>query len=233
MEAIELEVEARDLLGSSNAGRIRREGKIPAVVYSHGSEAQALTVNAHAFSQIMARASRSQLFSLKSSEKTLNGSWALLKEISIEPLKDQVLHIDLLAVKEGEQIVVTVPLEMTGESAPVKAGEALLNQVISEVKIKCVVTAIPRSLIMDISTLDKGHSLHVSDIQVPAGVVILADAADTVVTIIERAEEEAASVVAAVATPDAAAAAGAAPTGDAAAAAADKGGKAEKKAEKK
>lgn len=209
MELIELEVRSRDEKGSSAASRLRRAGNIPAVVYSEGSDAQILTVDAHSYSRRIEGKGASQLFRFKSDTPQLDGLMTLVKSVQRDPIKGSVLHVDFLSVHEGHRITVTIPIEVIGEPVAVKHGESLLNQTLYEVDIECLPTAIPEFISVDVSAMNEGDAIHLSDIALPAGVELVSDPELAVLSVIaKRMEEEAVAAPTAVegAAPEAAAA---------------------------
>src|SRR5262249_34105776 len=133
------------------------------------------------------------------------------KSVQMEPVKEKVLHVDFLSVHEGHRITVTVPIELTGEAEAVKLGLMILNQTLYEAELECLPTEIPDSLVVDISNLTPGHTIHAREIPLPENARLKSDADLTVVTLLERSEEEVAPapVAAEAAAAEGAAAAGA------------------------
>lgn len=204
MELIELNVEARDLVGSTAIGRLRKDGKIPGVMYSEGAKAQNVIVNELDFRKKTAGLSHSHLYLLRSNDKNIDGKRALIKDIQIEAMKQRVLHFDLYEIHEGHRIIVTIPVELIGESPAVKAKVGIVAQSLYEVEVECQPTEIPERLELDISSLEVGHSLFAGDIKLPEGAKLKTDKTQNIVSVVIP-KEEAASVAAPVATATAAA----------------------------
>ena len=231
MEAITLQVEERAESGGRTGDLLRAAGKIPAVVYGKSFENKLATLSDGDFRRHVLGQGSAQLFRFKSGSKVFDGQLALVKEVQMEPLKGKPVHIDFLAIAEDQPIVVAVPLEIQGESPSIKAGDALLNQSAFEVTIEAVPSKIPNILIIDISSLLLGSSIHASEIVLPEGVRLKSDPVMTIVSVVHRKEEvlETKPVVAAAEGEAAAAGAEGAAADAKAAPAGDKDKKADKK----
>ncbi len=167
---------------------------------------------------------------------------ALMQEVQHHPLSGRVLHVDLHEVLEDEKVVVTVPVETTGEAAGVKTGGGVLEHVLFKIRVRALPKDLPEAITVDVTNLEIGQSIHIGDLQAPEGVEILGEKAISVIAVaapITEAQETAAAEAAAAAAPtalevikekkeEAGAAAGAAP----AAAPAGEKGAAEKKPKK-
>ena len=169
MEQLELSVESRTVRGGTQVKRLRSSGTVPGVVYSGGEESLPLEVNEHEFVQTVKGRPRAQLYSFKSSDETLNGLTALIKEVQIEPLKERVLHVDFLKIEEGQSFTVLVPIKVTGVPAAVKEGRGILNQVAYEVELECLPSAVPAQIDVDASALDEGEHIQIGAIELPEG----------------------------------------------------------------
>lgn len=218
MELIELVVEKRNELGSTAIRQMRAKGVIPGVLYSQGKEAVALVAEGLHFHKKTDGVPRTHLFKLTSKSADLNGRMALIKDTQIEPTKQAVLHFDLYEVHAGHRIVVTVQVELIGESPAVKQKTGILEQSLYEVELECDPTQLPEKLQLDVSSLELNHSLFVGDIVVPAGAKMKTDKQQNVVSVLVPQEEEARPVVQAAAEAAPAAGATAAASGAGAAA---------------
>jgi large subunit ribosomal protein L25 len=190
VEYRELNVEARQLQGSTAMQRMRKSGLTPAVIYADGSEAQQIAVNTHEFTVLGRRSGHTQLFKLKSADSALDGKIALVKEIQIEPLKGTLLHVDFLGISEGHRITVEVPLKVVGDVAAVKEGRAVINQSAYEIEVECLPTDIPDQIIVEVGHLREGQSIHAAEVKLPEGVVLCSNPVMTVVSVVLAKKEE-------------------------------------------
>ena len=188
MERIKIAIEERGELGSVGARRLRREGFIPAVVYSSDFGNRAIKLQEYTYRKRILGTNTTQLFQLKSEESALDGLAVLIKDVRREPIKEDVLHVDFFAVSEDHRLRVTVPVHLKGQSPAVKRGQGFLEQPTHEIEIECFPAAIPEELLLDISELDLGQSLHISDLSLPEGSDLKSDPAQAVVTVIAKSE---------------------------------------------
>lgn len=222
MEAIVIKVEERNECGGGVGYRMRRDGKIPCVVYGEGKPGAMIAVSQYDYDKVIRGCGSTQLFKFESAAKTLDGQLALIKDVQVEPIKDKVLHLDFLAVSAEHRIVVEVPIEIVGDCVDVKSGEGVLNFSLREIEIEALPTAIPKSIAIDVTGMAIGDSVHARDLKLPEGSKLKSDAELSVLSITHKKEE----VVAAPVAPaeGEAAAAGAAGTAGAAAGAAPAAG---------
>lgn len=178
----ELEVQERSVRGSSAMNQLRKAGMIPGVVYGSGEEAKTIAVDAHDFLVLARKSTPTQLFRFKSKSTSLDGIISLVKTVQTEPMRETVLHVDFLAVHEGQRVNVAVPIQIVGESASVKEGRAVLNQTAYELEMECLPEAIPASLPVDVSSLGEGESIHACDVELPEGTVLRSNPGLTVVS---------------------------------------------------
>ncbi len=214
MEQVNIEVERRNEVGSSANRRIRTTGRIPSVVYSHGEESIPVTVPSKEFLRAAKSSKSSQIFTLKSSDKALDGRSAVVKEVQRDYLKGLVLHVDFQAIRDDEEISVRVPLRMSGEAPGVKLDGGILTVVCHELAIRCLPKAIPADISVDVTSLRIGTSIHAEQLVLPKGVRLAGNPGETIVAVVAvRAVEEetttaaATDATAAAATPEGAAAA--------------------------
>jgi large subunit ribosomal protein L25 len=209
MPEITLVAEAGRTIGTSSTRRLRAEGKIPGVVYGHGTEPVPVSVVARDFRIAMSgEAGLNTLLSLQLDGKDL---LTLARDIQRHPVKNVVTHVDFLIVRRDEVIAAEVTINLVGEAVEVAHGDGVVDQQLFTLAIKAKPADIPPSVDIDISGLTIGASLHVSDITVPKGVEIETELDATVVAgqppRVQATEEEIAA--------EAAESAAAAPAGDA------------------
>jgi large subunit ribosomal protein L25 len=218
MPEITLVAEAGRPTGTSATRRLRAEGKIPGVVYGHGTEAVPVAIVARDFRIAMSgEAGLNTLLSLQLDGKSL---LTLARDIQRHPVKNVVSHVDFLIVRRDEVIAAEVTINLVGEALEIQHGDGIVDQQLFALAIKAKPADIPTSFDLDISDLIIGGSLHVSDIAIPAGVEVDTDPDATVVAgqpprvQITAEEEAAAAALAAEAAGEAPPAAEGAPSTD-------------------
>jgi len=232
MAKFELNAEMRDVKGKGASRRLRREGKVPAVMYGAGKDAVSLTLDHNSlFHQVKNEAFYSSILTVKVGSDT---EQAVLRDIQMHPFKPRIAHLDLQRVSATEKLHMKVPLHFINtETAPgVKQQGGIVSHLMTEVDITCLPKDLPEFLTVDMGNLSLNDSVHLSDIPLPSGVEFtqLARGGDDLAVaaiVAVREEVEEAPVAAAAAAPAegaAAPAAGAAPAAAPAAEAAKKEG---------
>jgi large subunit ribosomal protein L25 len=238
LEQNSLEAQPREAGTKNHARRVRREGKIPAVVYGASKESLPVSVDPrHVLRILRSDSGHNTIFdlALQGGERTK----AMIVDWQYEPIKGHLLHIDLKRIAMDKALRVNVPIILQGVPAGVKTEGGILEQMLREVEIECLPADIPSHIDVDVSELTFGKVLRVSDLPHNPKLKFLSDANQPVAHVTSVKEEV-------VATPEAVAAeAGAVPaepevikkgkaeTGEEGEAAAEKPEKAEKKGEKK
>jgi large subunit ribosomal protein L25 len=184
VEDFTIDVLPRQEKGSVASRRYRAEGYIPSIVYAHGKEGLPVLLPKKEFTHLARAAKSSQIFSLRSKASEINGKSALVKDLQLDQLRGDVIHVDLQEVSEFEEIEVEVNLKFMGEAPGVKLDGGILTVLKRSVTCVCLPKAIPQELTVDISELHIGDSLHVHNIPVPAGVKIADDPSETVVSVV-------------------------------------------------
>lgn len=184
MDQLIISAQRRSETGTGAARKYRREGFVPAVVYGYGQESTALAINARQL-QAALRHGASHVVDLQiEGMDRLTDLAALIKNLEREPLTREVLSVDFQWVSMKEEINVLVSVTLTGESPAAKNEGGVLDQVMFDIEIACIPSAVPKTLELDISgLLHIGQSLHVSALTAPEGVRLLTDENETVVTI--------------------------------------------------
>jgi large subunit ribosomal protein L25 len=210
-----IEVESRNETGSAVGRRLRREGKVPSVVYFAGKHSSSIAISERAFVRVASASLPSQVFTLKSSDQSLDGRIALVRDIQQDSVTGKVLHVDFQELEKGKAIEVHVPIHLVGEAVGVKAQGGFLNIPEREIHIQCAPENIPSYIEVDITNLELGHRITAGEVVLPANVELAEDEDRTIVNIVAsraaRVAEEAAAAPA-----DAAAAAAPAATAAAA-----------------
>lgn len=186
MEAKKLNVESRQGGGKSVAGRLRRDGKIPAVIYGHTSPT-AIAVDAREFRNAFKRITGNTIVELHMPEGVHE---VLVKDYQRDNLTGQILHVDFYEFERGKALRTRVPIRLTGNPVGVKEGGILESQ-LRELDLECLPKDLPEEIVLDISELALDRSIHVRDLTLPPGVKVMV-AEDQVVCLVahRKAEEE-------------------------------------------
>jgi large subunit ribosomal protein L25 len=186
-----LEAQPRTPGTKNDARRVRRAGKIPAVVYGAGKSAVPVAVDPRQVSRILhSETGHNSVFDLAvDGEKTK----AMIVDWQYEPIKGSLLHIDLKRIAMDQKLRVNVPIELIGEPAGVKQQGGLLEQIVREVEVECLPADIPNVIELNVAELVFGVVLRVSDLPKNEKVRLLTDADQPVAHIISIKEEVAAT----------------------------------------
>jgi large subunit ribosomal protein L25 len=192
MDNVSIVVQKRDVTGTRAAKRMRKEGLIPGVIYGHGKEAVLIAVEPHALREALTTDAGTHAVLNVTFEGQKRSHHAIVKDMTLDRVKSTVIHVDLQEIRLDETIETTVAVHFEGEAKGVKAG-GMLDESTREVTVKGVVTAIPEHLVLDISELDMNETLKVSDLVVPEGIEIMADADEVLCSVLppRKVEEEA------------------------------------------
>lgn len=209
MAAIEFTAFPRKHEGRGASRRLRRAGKAPGIVYGAGTPTPIeLDHNA------LIHALKSEAFHASILTMKLDGGAqkVLLRDVQMHPFRHEVLHVDFQRVDEARRIHMKVPLHYVNEasSPAVKLGGAIISRIANEIDVTCLPKDLPEFIEVDLSALESGKSVHVSEIKLPAGVVAVMHGRDPVVVtaVVPKAHaetEETAEAAAATAAPAAAA----------------------------
>lgn len=178
MASVPFKASTRSSTGKGVARKLRAAGKVPAVIYGHAREAQALELEHHALQLLLEKHPyQSTVIALDVDGKTSN---TLIREIQRHPFKKQIVHVDFQELVAGEKVTVPVPLQFTGTPEGVRHGGGLLDQILHELEVSCDPANIPHHIVVDVTPLTIGHSIHAGEIALPAGVTLETDADATV-----------------------------------------------------
>ena len=167
--------------GKGVARKLRGQGQVPGVIYGHAREPQPLAVPTRELEKLLSHISADNtLIELSLGETNAR---ALIREIQRHPFKKQILHVDFQEVVAGEKVTVRIPLSLTGTPVGVRLNGGIVDHIIRELTISVDPANIPSKLEVDVSDLDLGQSLHVSQVKVPAGVTVLDEAEAAIVVI--------------------------------------------------
>jgi large subunit ribosomal protein L25 len=168
-----LAAEHRDIIGKKVA-RLRRAGRLPAVVYGHGVDSTSISVDAHEFEQLRRRSGPNALVDLSvDGEKP---SPVLVSAVQVHPVNRRTLHVDLFLVRMTEELTVDVPLVAIGESPAVTLQGGTLLHPSESVRIRALPDHLPQSIEYSVESLtDFDTTIHVRDLTVPSDVTLLTD----------------------------------------------------------
>lgn len=178
-----LTASVRTETGKGASRRARREGRVPAVLYGHGTEPRHLELDGHDFAAVLRNAGTNALLTLDiDGEEQL----ALPKALDIHPIRRTITHADLIVVRRGEKVTVEVNVVVEGEAAP----GTLVTQDANTVEIEADPTSIPQQFTVSVEGAEEGTQITAGDIALPAGVSLVSDAEMLVVNVVEAPSEE-------------------------------------------
>ncbi len=183
MSEVKIPAQLRSEFGKGSARRARREGRVPGVIYGHGSAPVHVTLPGHDL--MLALKTPNVLISLDVEGKS---ELVIPKAVQRDAIKGFLEHVDLLQVKRGEKVAVEVPVHVEGELAP---GGNLLEHVLNALPVEAEATHIPESVSVSVAGLEAGASVLAKDVVLPQGVSLAVDA-DAVVLQVLAAQVEAA-----------------------------------------
>jgi large subunit ribosomal protein L25 len=175
-----LVAEVRTALGKGGAGRVRREGLVPAVVYGLGEDNVSVSVSSRELGHILSGASGANTLitlTVKGKEQL-----ALARQIQRHPVKGTLLHVDFVRVRADQTIQAEVPVHLTGDAEGVARG-GVLEQLVHTLTVEAKPADVPPSIEYDITELEIGSGFYVRDLVVPAGVTVLQNPDDLVAQI--------------------------------------------------
>ncbi len=175
MPEVKIAAESRTQFGKGAARRLRREGKVPGVLYGHGSDPVHVALPDHDL-----------MLALKTSNVLLSvhlegeDRLALPKQVQRDPVRHTLEHVDLLIVRRGEKVHVDVPINIVGAIAP----GGLLDTILNTLEVEAEATHIPQSFDVDVEGLGVGSSIHAGDITLPSGTTLVTEPETTVLHVL-------------------------------------------------
>lgn len=171
MASASLKAKPRDGTGKGDNRKLRTTGLVPAVVYGHGEKTRSVAVDGHELELLFQKVHvENTIIDLNiEGEKPIK---TLVREVQTHPARGNVLHVDFYQIHAGELVQVQIPLNFVGAAVGVKAG-GMLQHTMDELDIRVSADAIPDRIDVDVTNLNIGDSVHVSDLKVPAGVEVL------------------------------------------------------------
>ena len=175
-----LTAELRSDKGSRPAGRLRREGRLPGVVYGLGEESVSVTVNAHQLGTILS--SKSGANTLITLQIDGRDQLALARQVQRDAVKGSLVHVDFVRVRADQTIQAEVRLDLQGEPEGVSNG-GMLEQLMHTLTVEGKPGQLPTEISHDVTAMELGDQLHVGDIKVPAGIIVVNEAEELIATI--------------------------------------------------
>jgi len=177
--AEKITAEKRTEFGKGAARRIRREDKIPAVVYGHGNDPIHLTLPGHDTMMALKHGGANALLELDIDGDT---QLALTKQVQVDPIRRVLEHVDFVAVRRGEKVTVDVPIHVSGDAAP----ETLVVTENSTVQVEAEATNIPDRIEVSVAGAEIGTQIHASDLVLPEGTTLLTDPQSLIVNVMQQ-----------------------------------------------
>ena len=164
MAEVKIQAESRTEFGKGAARRIRRDNKVPAVLYGHGTDPVHITLPGHDTMLALKTANALLLIEVEGSESLL----ALPKQVQRDPIKNTIEHVDLVIVKRGEKVQVEISVHLEGDAI----SETLVVLENATILVEAEATHIPDGVTVSIEGLDAGAQIHASDLKLPAGTTL-------------------------------------------------------------
>jgi large subunit ribosomal protein L25 len=172
--AFELAGEPRAQLGRTDSRRLRKAGKVPAIMYGGGEAPEALVLDHNALNNQMGReAFYTSILTLKIGSKEQQ---VVVKSVERHPARPQIMHLDFQRVREDVEITITVRIHFTGEAEAkgVKDQGGVVEHLMTDVEVRCLPRYLPEYLTLDVTALELNQIYHLSDIKLPEGVTLVA-----------------------------------------------------------
>ena len=173
---IELKADLREQLGTKKMAAIRESGKLPAVIYGHKKDTVSVVVGYAGFTDAAYAGNR--IFALEVNGKKEN---VLIKDVQYDHLGKELIHVDFIRVDLSETVQVNVSLLFKGNAIGAAEG-GIIDELMSEIEIECVVTNIPENIVVPIGDIKIDENLHVRDIVLPEGVKLISNPDATILT---------------------------------------------------
>jgi len=201
---LNLSVELRERLGTTGAHALRAHGKIPAVIYGHGTVPEHIAVDAHAFEELLHHGGRNAIITLTDGSR--KRQTALVRQIQVHPVSRRIVHADLQRVSADETINTRLPVVTIGVAEGVRNSGAVMDVIAHELEVEGPASSIPENLEVDVTALGVHEHITAADVTLPPGFKMLTPP-ETIVLAIEpsrtaRELEEAAPGAEAIAEPE-------------------------------
>ncbi|MHC4475900.1 MAG: 50S ribosomal protein L25 [Planctomycetota bacterium] len=175
-ETLVLKAQKREQTGSKSAARVRREGRIPAIVYGHKQEPEAISLDAHNLVEGIHHGHR--LIDVQIGRKKQK---MLIKDLQYDYLGKDIVHVDLMRVDVSEIVKVTVPIELKGTAKGTHEG-GIVEEHVDHLEVECKVTDIPETVVVWVKDVGVGDNIHAGDVELGEGVKLASDPSVLIVT---------------------------------------------------
>ena len=164
-ELVSLKVAPRDEQGKGPVGQMRRlHGQLPGVIYGHKQDAECIKTDAHSLERILSKGGQNAIILIEHEESSKESEQALIREIQYHKVSGDAMHLDLLRIDPTETLRANVPIITVGVPEGVRTEAGSLQQTLTALEMECVVSEMPSAVEIDITSLQIGDSLHVSDL---------------------------------------------------------------------
>jgi large subunit ribosomal protein L25 len=173
-----IDAETRTEFGKGAARRTRRAGRIPAVLYGHGTDPQHLSLPSLEFARVVREQGRNAVLTLNIGGRP---QLALTKTVVTHPIRPYIEHVDLVVISRGEKVAVEVQVVVTGEAAV----DTLVTQELNTIEVEADVSSIPEQIEVSVEGLEAGTQIHASDVPLPEGTILRTDAEILVANVVQ------------------------------------------------
>lgn len=180
-----LKAETRNEVGKKIAKKLRKEGRIPAIIYGENTESIPISLAVSDIKAILKSGSGENTV-LRIHRENVQMD-AMLKEVQFDYLDDNIIHADLIHIDLNKPVIVNIPVAITGDPVGVKVDGGFFEFVTREIRIKCLPTKIPKEFTLEVGDLHIGHSIKAGDIKPDEGIKILTDAHVVICAVTSRA----------------------------------------------
>ena len=177
MAEVRIDADIRTEFGKGAARRTRRAGRIPAVLYGHGTDPQHLSLPSLEFARVVREQGRNAVLTLSIAGKP---QLALTKTVVTHPIRPYIEHVDLVVISRGEKVGVEVQIVVVGEAGP----DTLVTQELNTIEVEADVSNIPEQIEVSVEGLTPGTLIHASDVPLPEGTTLRTDAEILVVNVV-------------------------------------------------
>ncbi len=188
-----IKAESRAEIGKKISKQLRREGRIPAIIYGGQQESIPISLDIDDIMRIL-KSEKGENTVLRIQRDTVNVD-AMLQEIQYDYSSDNVIHVDLMRIDIDKPVTVNVPIVIKGEPIGVKVEDGTFDFITREVRLRCLVTKIPTEIDVDVSQLHAGHSIKAGDLEIDQDIHLVSDSQTVICSVSTRGKLEAAEEI--------------------------------------